>query len=331
MFCTKCGNNLGVEDNFCGKCGKAVENSYTPKSHTVENRQVEHKTLPEVPVEPAPVYEAPARPIRQSKQEKTETKLKADLKKILEEKSGKEVTEAELNEAEWWLKQYADIVWDVAVEEAKRSKKLEQNPKGFHLEGKGYSCHICGSSASNEESWYDKYGIKCLVCQKAVDENIIPPTVAEDKDSWYSAYDLESDFCINRHGLRRFIKEGLLKPRVIKGLSGRPHFQLFLIEDNKDTLPPKKLVDSKMVKETKDGQDWFHSEPWFQFDDPTEVLKGYKIIDYLKTLKEHEIQKTAGRLTVQFSRGASTFFDINYVNKDQPSSTATADPTRIKK
>jgi hypothetical protein len=58
--------------------------------------------------------------------------------------------------------------------------------------------------------------------------------------------------------------------------------QLFLIKDNKDTLPPKKMTESKMVKETKDGKDWYRSEPWYRFVDPFEYLKGYKIMDHMR-------------------------------------------------
>jgi hypothetical protein len=42
------------------------------------------------------------------------------------------------------------------------------------------------------------------------------------------------------NAVRRFVKEGLLKPRIIPSASGRAHYQLFLIEEHKDILPPKK-------------------------------------------------------------------------------------------
>jgi len=167
-----------------------------------------------------------------------------------------------------------------------RKRKLREFPKGFHLEGIGYSCAICSNSVSNEETWYDKWGIKCLICQKAIDRRTIPGSAAKNKDSWYSKYDLESDFNINRHALNRFIKQRILKPRIVPNASGQPHAYLFLIKDNKDTLPPKKLIKSELVKETIDGKEWFHSEPWYKFVDPHEHLKGYKIMDHLKVIKE---------------------------------------------
>ena len=79
-----------------------------------------------------------------------------------------------------------------------------------------------------------------------------------------------------------FVKNDILKPRIVPSANGGSHAYIFMIRDNKETLPPKKLVESKMVKETKDGKDRYHSEPWYRFGDPQELLKEYKILDYLK-------------------------------------------------
>lgn len=121
-----------------------------------------------------------------------------------------------------------------------------------------------------------------MTCQKAIDKKIIPATAAKYRDSWYSKYDLESRFNLDYHALNKFVTHGVLKPRIIPNDSGRPHAQIFLIKDNKDILPPKKLTESRTVKETRDGKEWFHSEPWYRFVDPNEYLKGYKIMNYLK-------------------------------------------------
>ncbi len=32
----------------------------------------------------------------------------------------------------------------------------------------GYSCFICGASTQKDENWYDKWGIKCTICQDAI-------------------------------------------------------------------------------------------------------------------------------------------------------------------
>jgi hypothetical protein len=211
-----------------------------------------------------------------------------EFKDILEKKTGKEITWEAASDGAYNLAGFAELMFDLYVKEQQRKKKLEEFPKGFHLEGIGYTCFICKNSISNEETWYDEYGVKCLICQKAIDEKIIPATIAENEDDWYSKYDLEDRFNINRHTLNKFVKQGILKPRIIPNETGKPHVQIFLIEDNKDTLPPKKLTESQMVKETKDEKDWYHSEPWYRFVDPYKHLKDYKIMDYLKVTHEEK-------------------------------------------
>ena len=209
-----------------------------------------------------------------------------EFKDLLEKEKGEEVSWEEAEEGAHNLTRLAELMYDCWVEDERRKKRLEESPKGFHLEGVGYTCFICSNSVSNEESWYDKWGIKCLVCQKAIDKKIIPASCAKNKDSWYSKYDLENRFSIDRHVMRRFIKEGILKPRIVPNSAGKPHVYLFLIKDNKDTLPPKKLTELRLVKETRDGKDWHHSEPWYRSEDPKGTLKDYKIMNHLKISSE---------------------------------------------
>ena len=45
-----------------------------------------------------------------------------------------------------------------------------------------------------------------------------------------------------------------------------------------------------MVRETKDGKDFTIQSRGLTFRNPKEVLKDYKILDYIHTLKEKEIQ-----------------------------------------
>lgn len=204
-----------------------------------------------------------------------------EFKEILEKKKGEKVSWAEAEEGSRNLTQFAELMYKLAESQWHKDEKLKKHPKGFHLEGEGYSCVICGDSISNDETWYDKYGLKCLVCQKAINKKIVPAMVAKNKDSWYSAYDMQSRLNMDRHVLNRFVKKGILVSRTIPNASGKPHVRIFLIKDNKDTLPPKKITESQMVKEIKDGKDWYHSEPWYRFVDPQIALKDYKIIEYL--------------------------------------------------
>lgn len=206
-----------------------------------------------------------------------------ELKDIMEKESGKEVSWEDACEAGRNLAGLAELCFDHWQEDCRRKKKLEENPKGFVLDGVGYTCFICGSGTHAGENWYDKWGIKCSICQRAIDRKEIPASLAKNKESWYTKYELERSFNLKGPALRSWIKKGIIKARTVTHDGKGVYVQLFLIKDNKDFLPPKKLVESHMVKETdKDGKDWYHSEPWYRFVEPHEHLKGYKIMDYLQ-------------------------------------------------
>jgi hypothetical protein len=200
------------------------------------------------------------------------------MKDILEKEHGREFTWQEAAAASDNLTQFASVLLDIAMEEDRRKRKLKDSPKGFHLNGEGYTCFVCGYSASNEDSWYDKYGIKCMTCQRAIDRKEIPASIAKNRESWYSKCDLEHAFNIKPPVLRRWVEAGLLKPRHVTN-NGRVHLQLFLIKDNKDVLPPKDLVKDQALKV---GENSFRMEPWYRFVDPWKHLKGYEIMNYMR-------------------------------------------------
>ncbi len=211
-----------------------------------------------------------------------------EFQEIYKKVYGKEISYEEAADSAQRVFNLVKLVYEAKKKETKRQEKLKDNPKGFHIEGEGYSCAICGQRISNEETWYDKWGIKCLVCQKAINKKIVPGSIIKNKDSWYSEFDLKHYFNMNHHVRKRYVKEGILKARTIKN-NGRVHVHVFLIKDNKDTLPPKEVVKSKLVKEERDGKTYYHSEKWYKFvKDPIKVLEGYKIADYLKVKVENE-------------------------------------------
>ena len=205
-----------------------------------------------------------------------------EIKNVLEKEHGREFSWEEANKAASDMRTLARIIFEVATEELRRENMLEQYPKGFHLDRVGYCCLICGRSASKENSWYDKYGLKCMTCQKAINKKLIPGSVAKNKESWYSTYELEIYFNIKAPMLRKLIKQGIIKNRIIPGEVKGIHLQLFLLKDNKHLLPPKKLVGSRPIKEVIDGKEWYSTAPWYCFLDPYKHLKGYKIVDYLQ-------------------------------------------------
>lgn len=209
-----------------------------------------------------------------------------ELKDLLEKERGREFTWDEASDAAYRLIGLAELALKSWQEDERRKRKLEESPKGFKLDGVGYTCFICGDGTRVNENWYDKYGIKCTICQGAIDRKEIPGSLAKNKESWYSQFEIEKAFNLKGPTLKRWIKDGILKARMVTYDGKGVHARLFLIKDNKEMLPPKKMVESRMVKETIDGKDWYHSEPWYRFVDPHEHLKGYKIMDYLRVTHE---------------------------------------------
>jgi hypothetical protein len=209
-----------------------------------------------------------------------------EFQKIYRKEFGKEISYEEAADSARRLMNLVELMYKIESKDRERKEKLKDYPKGFYIEGEGYSCAICGQRISNEETWYDKWGIKCLVCQKAIDKKIVPGSIIKNKESWYSEFDLEYYFNMNHHVRKRYVKEGVLKARIIKN-NGGVHTHVFLIKDNKDTLPPKKMVESKLVKEERDGKTYYRSEEWYKFvKDPIKALGGYKIANYLKFMIE---------------------------------------------
>ncbi len=193
-------------------------------------------------------------------------------------------------EEKWNLGRMAKFMDEWKEEEKRREDKLKANPKGFHLEGRGYTCFICGDSTPEGDNWYDKWGIKCLVCQKAIDVGEIPASLAKFKDSWYKEFEFDYYFNVKTPTLRKWIKEGLVVPRIITRYGTGVHAQIFLVKENKDFLPPKKLVESKGVTEIRDGKKWYTTAKWYQFGDPFVHLKGYKIMEHLRIIPPEEMK-----------------------------------------
>lgn len=122
-----------------------------------------------------------------------------------------------------------------------------------------------------------------MPCQTALNKKLIPKSVI-NKDSWYSKYDLERYFNIERTDLTKYVKSGFLKKRIVPLDGKKVHIELFLIRDNKDVLPPKKLLPSKLIKIMKDEEEYITRAEWYNCIDEKGVKKlfKYKIYEILK-------------------------------------------------
>jgi hypothetical protein len=95
---------------------------------------------------------------------------------------------------------------------------------------------------SMQGAWFDKFGFKCRFCQRAVNEGVIPSSICRNKGKWFSLEDLKDKFGINQNTARSLVRKGDLKARVILNDTGKPHFTVFLREDNYQFLKIDKNV-----------------------------------------------------------------------------------------
>ena len=161
-----------------------------------------------------------------------------EFKKIYKEKYGKELNDQEAYESASNLLGLFDALYKSALEEHKRKHRLKKEPEGFHLTDGIYNCLICHVQISKETSWYDKWGIKCLLCQKAVKNGIIPSFVCKDRDSWYAIWQLEKNFGIKHQTAKKMAREGKLKARIVPYNNGDPYEYIFLKKENPNLIDP---------------------------------------------------------------------------------------------
>lgn len=118
-------------------------------------------------------------------------------------------------------------------------ERLVAEPKGFPVPSNDtYNCIICYQHLEGDEGWFDQFGIKCRPCQKAVEEGIIPGTVATDRKSWYSSDDLKKKFGWHHSTVAKKVRTGELKAREIRNGEHFWYF-VFLKEENTSLTEPK--------------------------------------------------------------------------------------------
>lgn len=158
---------------------------------------------------------------------------------IFEKKYGKKLTPEEANESLDNLVGFFEVLIDIERKDQLRKDKLKNNPEGFHVMDGEYTCPVCGYNISGDQTWYDKHGLKCLDCQRAVDKRILPGSVFKNKDSWYSVWEFDHYFKIKSPTVRKFVRQGKLKSRIVFNAQGGKHCEIFLIKDNVGVLPKK--------------------------------------------------------------------------------------------
>lgn len=95
---------------------------------------------------------------------------------------------------------------------------------------------ICHAAISEDTGWWaaseNPDGKLCLSCQNAVTLGIVPSSICADRESWYSSYELTKNFKITHSSISTMIRDGKLKSRKIKSITGSTTFEVFLKQEN---------------------------------------------------------------------------------------------------
>lgn len=177
-----------------------------------------------------------------------------EFKTIYKKKTGKELSNAEAAEGARNLVNFFKTLYDCEVKDAKRKHRLKKEPAGFHLMDGTYNCLVCGTMITGEKSWYDKWGMKCLPCQKAIEAGVIPGFICKERDSRYLMWELKSDFGIHSSTAKKMIRDGKLNARIVMNENGHPYEYIFLKKENLGLIsrhsPERKSYDRNRKKES---------------------------------------------------------------------------------
>ncbi|MFA5161739.1 MAG: hypothetical protein WC421_05795 [Elusimicrobiales bacterium] len=159
-------------------------------------------------------------------------------RKRLEAEYGHEFTDEEVCKAIERRERLCELMRSFELKRQALLERLKSEPKGFHLT-ETYRCRICGDHVSGDASWFDHNDPKCMLCQKAVDDGVVPPEVCHDDAGWYSMDGLTNLYEVGKMTVNKLLRLGKLKARVILDADGNPHFYVFLIAENLPVLGAK--------------------------------------------------------------------------------------------
>lgn len=179
-----------------------------------------------------------------------------EFKDIFKKEYGKELSDSEARESAERLMGFMGILYDQAVIEARRTKRLEKEPEGFALkEHEGpYNCILCHQSISGSNAWWDLNGLKCLDCQRNIKEDVIPGEICTKDELWIKDWQLHSDFGVHPATRGKLKREGMLKGRELKNEKGQVYYTIYLVSENQEFLKKYPRKDKK-TRETIVGKD----------------------------------------------------------------------------
>jgi hypothetical protein len=144
--------------------------------------------------------------------------------------------------------------------EAMRRKRLEKEPNGFLLanEGRRYQCQICQHYYDDNEMWWDGNGIRCLDCQRNLNEGVIPYEVCTNERSWIKEWHITENYKVHPATRRKLVRQGVLKSRELRRVNGDTYCSIYLVKENKPFFklyPKVKNKNSNLIIIESDGQE----------------------------------------------------------------------------
>jgi hypothetical protein len=117
------------------------------------------------------------------------------------------------------LVNFFDVLVRIDQEERRRAARLKDEPKGFAVPGEGRTCSLCKNYLDDQDMWYDKWGLKCLHCQEALDKKLIPVYVFKDFDNkeHANASTLSWKLGVYPTTIRKLVRQRKLKARTVPG------------------------------------------------------------------------------------------------------------------
>lgn len=182
-------------------------------------------------------------------------KLVQEYKDIFEKEYGKKISDLEAREGAERLAAFANIVFDHAVIEIRRKKRLkEEKIKGFFLEATdgSYTCAICRETLPGNEIWWNSKGLRCKDCWRNIQQKIIPSLDYDGDDKvWIKEWQLQYDYNLHPATRKKLVKEGILKGRDLKRENGSSYCTVYLIKENEEFLKKFKKKSKMNVKYVK--------------------------------------------------------------------------------
>ncbi len=154
--------------------------------------------------------------------------IELSREKNIEYKDRQEAYEAASNVVD-----FIALLLKIDMQEKQREARLLKEPNGFAMIAEGRTCLLCRAHLMDEDMWYDQYGMKCMRCQKVIDDKIVPGDVLKEENSFITSDELAWKYNIRFQTLKKLIRQEKLKVRIINGTRT---IHVLLVKENPDWL-----------------------------------------------------------------------------------------------